>query len=143
MSDLCNTNYLRCSELFRAEPRKHPEQQRHKTRNNGVSQQNMNYEKFDKIKVKEAKLLVEKYQGKLVKDLSKEFDTDVYTLDNGQAVVIYDTHAFLHKSLQNIYKFNEASKVRTGEVKHILDGKFPYQQTQFLEKKDTPFGARM
>src|SRR3954468_890385 len=99
--------------------------------------QTMEYEKFEQISIKKAKQLIIEEEGRLDQSLTKRMGTNVYELKNGKGLVVYEkSHAFLHPSIDNIKKFDEAISKMSLQPTHILEGKFNYKE-DFLLKADS------
>ena len=83
---------------------------------------------FKKTSGKDAKKMIKELEGKLNSQIMDEKYIEVYELNNGTALMYFDTHGFLFPDLKEVGKYFKAieQKVTTRRIQHVLEGKFKY-----------------
>lgn len=86
---------------------------------------------YKKLSAKESRKMIKGYNGKLNSQIEEEYAIEVYELDNNKTLMDFGSHGFIFNSSLDArsYLENIRKKVKTGRVKHILRGKFDYDNT--------------
>lgn len=85
---------------------------------------------FKKLRIKQAKILIDNYAGHLSTDLDNKFHIKAYVLNNKEVVVDFETHAFEFLSEEDLecYIKNLRAKASASQPIHFLK--------QFIPDKD-------
>src|SRR4051812_10883129 len=81
-----------------------------------------------KLTLKQAKGLIKEFNGELDVAFKTNCLNDVYVLNDGRAVLLFDTHGFLYNSIKSVEEWiiYLKSKQAKGGPSHILKGKLLY-----------------
>ena len=87
-----------------------------------------NYSPIKRLSLKQSKELIMQYKGVLDTSFKEEYLNEAFVLDNGQAVLLFETHGFLYSSLAAIKNWISSlnEKQRQHGASHILEGRLLY-----------------